>query len=149
MFAWCLYSLLAFGGRQGAAVVGFLGFMDRYRDEASCIAALATLRWPGGFACAGCNGRTAYQLVSRPRVFECVGCGRQHSVTAGTVFHRTRTPLRKWFAAAWLMAQDKRGVSALFLARELALRYDTARMHALKHRRTLCQSAVFTLHRLL
>jgi hypothetical protein len=35
-------------------------------------------------------------------------------VTAGTVFHRTRTPLRKWFAAAWLIGQDKRGVSALF-----------------------------------
>ena len=35
-------------------------------------------------------------------------------------------PLRKWFAAAWLIGQDKRGVSALFLARELALRYETA-----------------------
>src|SRR5205807_2146759 len=46
------------------------------------------------------------------RVFECAGCAQQHSVTAGTVFHRTRTPLRKWFAAAWLIAQDKRGVSA-------------------------------------
>jgi len=36
--------------------------------------------------------------------------------------------LRKWFAAAWLIGQDKRGVSALFLARELALRYDTAQL---------------------
>ena len=99
---------------------GFLAFMDRYRDEAACIAALAELRWPDGFLCAGCAGRTAYQLASRPRVFECAGCGQQHSVTAGTVFHRTRTPLRKWFAAAWLIGQDKRGVSALFLARELA-----------------------------
>src|SRR6516225_7110332 len=61
--------------------------------------------------------------------------GRQHSVTAGTVLHRTRTPLRKWFAAAWLIGQDKRGVSALFLARELALRYDTAWLmaHKLRH----------------
>jgi hypothetical protein len=52
-----------------------------------------------------------------------------------TVFHRTRTPLRKWFAAAWLIGQDKRGVSALFLARELALRYDTAWLmaHKLRH----------------
>ena len=65
-------------------------------------------------------------------VFECADCGRQHSVTAGTVFHRTRTPLRKWFAAAWLIGQDKRDVSALFLARELALRYDTAWLMAHK-----------------
>jgi transposase-like protein len=149
MFAYCVYSLLAFGGRQGAAVVGFLGFMDGYRDEASCIAALARLRWPEGFACAGCNGRTAYQLVSRPRVFECAGCGRQHSVTAGTVLHRTRTPLRKWFAAAWLMAQDKRGVSALFLARELALRYDTAWLMAHKLRHGLSERPEYALDGLL
>ena len=121
--------------RQGAVMSGFLTFMDGYRDEAECIAGLAQVRWPNGFVCAGCAGRTAYQLAVRPRVFECAGCGRQHSVTAGTVFHRTRTPLRKWFAAAWLIAQDKRGVSALFLARELALRYDTAWLmaHKLRH----------------
>ena len=82
---------------------GFLTFMDRYRDEAACIAALAELRWPNGSLCAGCAGRAAYQLAARPRVFECAGCGRQHSVTAGTVLHRTRTPLRKWFAAAWTL----------------------------------------------
>src|SRR6516164_1134314 len=121
--------------RQGPVMSGFLTFMDRYRDEAACIAALAELRWPNGFICARCAGRLAYQLAARPRVFECADCGRQHSVTAGTVFHRTRTPLRKWFAAAWLIGQDKRGVSALFLARELALRYDTAWVmaHKLRH----------------
>jgi hypothetical protein len=41
-------------------------------------------------------------------------------------------PLRKWFVAAWLIGQDKRGVSALFLSRELALRYDTAWLMAHK-----------------
>src|SRR6516165_10614054 len=80
--------------RQGPVMSGFLTFMDRYRDEAACIAALAELRWPNGFICARCAGRLAYQLAARPRVFECADCGRQHSVTAGTVFHRTRTPLQ-------------------------------------------------------
>jgi transposase-like protein len=128
---------------------GFLTFMDRYRDEAVCIAALAELRWPQGFVCAGCSGRLAYQLTARPRVFECAGCGQQHSVTAGTVFHRTRTPLRKWFAAAWLIAQDKRGVSALFLARELALRYETAWLMAHKLRHVLSERPEFPLDGLL
>jgi hypothetical protein len=45
---------------------GFLTFMDRYRDEAACIAALAELRWPNGFICVGCAGRLAYQLAARP-----------------------------------------------------------------------------------
>jgi transposase-like protein len=70
-------------------------------------------------------------------------------VTAGTVFHRTRTPLRKWFAAAWLIAQDKRGVSALFLARELALRYDTAWLMAHKLRHVLSERPEFPLDGLL
>lgn len=127
----------------------FLTFMDRYRDEAACIAALAELRWPKGFVCAGCAERTAYQLAVRPRVFECARCGQQHSVTAGTIFHRTRTSLRKWFAAAWLIAQDKRGVSALFLARELALRYDTAWLMAHKLRHALSERPEYPLDGLL
>src|ERR1700704_5204571 len=134
---------------QGSVMSGFLEFMDGYRDEAACIAALAQLRWPEGFVCAGCAGRTAYQLAARPRGFECAACGQQHSVTAGTVFHRTRTPLRKWFAAAWMMAQDKRGVSALSLARELALRYDTAWLMAHKLRHGLSERPEFPLDGLL
>ena len=49
--------------------------------------------------------------------------------------HKTRTPLRLWFAAAYLMGRDKRGVSAIFLARELGLRYETAlpMAHKLRH----------------
>src|SRR3979411_719032 len=128
---------------------GFLTFMDRYRDEAACIAALSDLAIPNGFVCAGCAGRLAYQLATRPRVFECAGCGRQHSVTAGTVFHRTRTPLRKWFAAAWLIGQDQRGVSALFLARELALRYDTAWLMAHKLRHVLSERPEYPLEGLI
>ena len=135
VFVLSVYPAPVLRWRQGPVMSGFLTFMDRYRDETACIAALAELRWPNGFICAGCAGRLAYQLAARPRVFECADCGRQHSVIARTVLHRTRTPLRKWFAAAWLIGQDKRGVSALFLARELALRYDTAWLmaHKLRH----------------
>src|SRR4249920_2416829 len=135
MFLLSAYPAPVLRWRRGPVMSGFLTFMDRYRNEAACIAALAELRWPNGFICAGCAGRLAYQLAARPRVFECADCGRQHSVTAATVLHRTRTPLRKWFAAAWLIGQDKRGVSALFLARELVLRYDTAWLmaHKLRH----------------
>src|ERR1700752_373341 len=135
--------------RQGPVIAGLLTFMERYRDEPACIAALAEWRWPNGFICAGCAGRLAYQLAARPRVFECADCGRQHSVPAATVLHRTRTPLRKWFAAAWLIGQDKRGVSALFLARELALRYDTAWLMAAKLRPGLRERPESPLDRLI
>jgi hypothetical protein len=87
------------------------------------------------FVCTGCGGREAWRLKARPRVFECAACHRQESVTAGTVFHRTRTNLTKWFLAAYLMARDERGVSARFLQRELGVAYQTAwtRAHKLRH----------------
>ena len=64
---------------------------------------------------------------------ECADCGRQTSVTAGTIFHHARTPLTMWFAAAWLMTSQKHGVSALGLQRALGLgSYQTA--WAMRHR---------------
>lgn len=57
----------------------------------------------------------------------CRSCRAQSSVTAGTVFDKTRTPLRSWFAAAWYATNQKHGVSALGLQRVLGLgSYETA-----------------------
>ncbi len=33
-------------------------------------------------------------------------------MTAGTIFHRTRTPLSSWFAAIWFVTSQKNGISA-------------------------------------
>lgn len=116
-------------------MAGLLDFAVRFGTEERCIEHLAGLRWPGGFVCSGCGGRVAWRLKARPRVYECGRCHRQESVTAGTVFHRTRTDLMKWFLAAYLMGRDKRGVSAKFLQRELAVAYQTAwtMAHKLRH----------------
>jgi len=59
--------------------------------------------------------------------FMCPQCQERSSVTAGTIFHRTRTPLTVWFAACWLFATGKDGVSALSLKRTLNIgSYQTA-----------------------
>jgi len=60
------------------------------------------------------------------RVHECRGCGYQGSVTAGTIFHKTRTPLRDWFWAIYRMSQGKKGISALQLSKEIGVSYPTA-----------------------
>ena len=78
-------------------MTGLLDFAARFGTEERCIEHLAGLRWPGGFVCSGCSGRVAWRLKARPRVYECGTCHRQESVTAGTLFHRTRTDLTKWF----------------------------------------------------
>jgi hypothetical protein len=121
-------------------VSDFLDFCAKYKDEPACIQALVDLKWPAGFTCGKCQGSKAYHLTTRPRVFECATCGHQHSITAGTVFHKTRTDLRKWFIAAFFIGHDKRGISALMLSRELAMRYDTAWLMCHKLRHALTES---------
>ena len=96
-----------------------------FPDEPACLDYLEWLRWPDGFRCPRCVGRAGWRLSSGR--WECAVCGRQVSVTAGTIFHRTRTPLRLWFAAAWEMTSQKHGVSALGIQRSLGLgSYQTA-----------------------
>ena len=57
----------------------------------------------------------------------CAGCSHRTSVTAGTIFDRTRTPLTVWFTACWLFLTAKDGVSALSLQRSLEIgSYQTA-----------------------
>ena len=127
-------------------MAGLLEFAVRFGTEERCIEHLAGRRWPGGFVCAGCGGQQAWRLKARPRVYECAGCHRQESVTAGTVFHRTRTDLSKWFLAAYLMGRDKRGVSAKFLQRELGVAYQTAWTIAHKLRHGLSEDPARPLH---
>jgi transposase-like protein len=118
-----------------------LEFVARFGTEDRCIEHLSGLRWPGGYVCAACGGREAWHLKGRARIYECRGCGHQESVTAGTIFHRTRTELPKWFLAAYLMGKDKRGVSAKFLQRELGVAYQTAWTIAHKLRHGLSEDA--------
>ena len=57
----------------------------------------------------------------------CRECVRQSTVTASTIFDKTRTPLRVWLAAAWYLTNQKQGMSALGLQRVLGLgSYQTA-----------------------
>ena len=63
----------------------------------------------------------------RRRLFECAACGRQTSVTAGTIFQDTRSPLTVWFRAMWTVTSQKTGTSALTLQQVLGLgSYQTA-----------------------
>lgn len=100
-------------------------FEARFATEAACRAYLAQLRWPDGFRCPRCGGTTAWPV--RGVLWECGGCGRQTSVTAGTVFQDTRTPLTAWFRAMWWVTNSKAGTSALTLQHLLGLgSYQTA-----------------------
>lgn len=100
--------------------------MDWFPDDAACLEYLEQMRWPSGFVCPRCGEPGEPYRASRHRLL-CRHCQSQSSVTAGTLFDKTRTPLRSWFAAIWYVTNQKHGVSALGLKRVLGLgSYQTA-----------------------
>ena len=101
-------------------------FEDWFASDQSCTAYLEKLRWPGGFCCPACAVLDTPGRATRGRLI-CRACRHQSSVTAGTIFDKTRSSLRVWFAAAWYITSQKQGVSALGLQRVLGLNsYQTA-----------------------
>lgn len=95
-----------------------LSFFEQFPDEASCERYLIEKRWPDGYHCPHCGHEKAWYLKAR-RSFECSQCHRQFSITSGTVFHRSKVPLREWFLAMHLIATSKKGMSTLALQRQL------------------------------
>ena len=106
--------------------LSLLAFQKRFRTEKACQKHLFELRWPQGYRCPRCRHDQAYFHRTR-HLYSCKACGYQTSLTAGTIFHKTRTPLRKWFWMIFLMGRQKSGASMLSLPRILEIRtYKTA-----------------------
>ena len=117
-------------------------FQQHFPDEAACVEYLFAARWPAGFACPGCGSSKAWALHTKAWTWECAGCGKQTSVTAGTIMHHSKLPLTTWFWAAYLMATHSNGISALQLQRQLALgSYKTAWLLCAKLRRSMVAPA--------
>jgi transposase-like protein len=112
-------------------------FQKAFSDEASWVAFLFKRRWPDGFVCSVCGKRRVAGLKSRPRLYQCLDCGRQTSITAGTTMHRSRLPLTAWFRAAHPMSTHSNGMSARHLEDQLGVTYKTAWLLTQKLRRSM------------
>jgi transposase-like protein len=124
-----------------------LEFQRRFPDERACTEYLFACRWPEGFRCPRCGHDVAWPVARRRAVWECAACHRQTSVTAGTVLHKTHTPLHLWFWGAYLMTTATPGISAVQLGRQLGLaRYETAWMMLHKLRRAMVNPEREPLH---
>lgn len=111
-------------------------FRQYFGEEQRCWAHWTRLRWPRGFVCPRCGGDSRGYMKAK-RVHECRGCGDQGSVTAGTIFHKTRVPLSDWFWAIYRLSQGKKGIWALQLSRELGVSSPTAWRMAHKIRKAM------------
>jgi len=126
-------------------ILSFFDFQKQFPDEEACFNYMVKIKWPQGFICPKCGHDRYYKVESR-KLFQCRKCGHQASVTAGTVFHKLRQPLLKLFWAAYLMASNKKGMSALELQRKLDISsYQTAWLLGHKLRKAMVSSGKFPL----
>jgi len=105
-----------------------LYFQRMFPDETACLRYLEKIRWPDGFVCGKCaTVGEPFRLSSHPRKLKCRSCQHLESVTADTVMHRSKSSIHVWFWAAYLVATQTPGISALELKKKLGIkRYETA-----------------------
>ena len=101
-------------------------FNRDYPDDATCLERLRQRRYPDGSICEKCGRETRYYRDAERQSYSCQWCGHHVHPTAGTIFHKSSTPLRLWFHAVYLMAQTRCGISAKQLERTLGVTYKTA-----------------------
>jgi transposase len=102
-------------------------FNRQFPDDAACLEHLKEQRFPGGVTyCDECQQeRKHYRIKGRP-VYSCDHCWTQISPMAGTIFEKSRTSLRLWYYAMYLMASTRCGISAKQIQREAGVTYKTA-----------------------
>ena len=93
--------------------LSLMQFQKKFGTEKACPKHL--------FRCPRCQHPEAFFHRTR-HLYICKACGYQASLTAGTIFHKTRTPLTKWFWMIWLMGRQKSGISMLALQRMLEIK---------------------------
>jgi transposase-like protein len=124
--------------RKPYGTLTLLDFQKRFPNEQACWDYLVRVRWPKGLRCPGCrSSRMGFHKTRR--LFECRVCKKQVSATAGSIFHKTRVPLRSWFWTIFFTATSKKGVPALYLQKHLGLNYRTAWLMAHKIRHAMIQ----------
>jgi transposase-like protein len=106
-----------------------------FNTDDKCLNYLEKLRWPTGVCCIACGSVKVSRITresktknKRKRLYQCLEpqCKHQFSPTAGTIFHDSHLPLRKWFAAIALVCEAKKGLSACQMQRHVKVNYRTA-----------------------
>jgi transposase-like protein len=100
--------------------MSLIEFQKKFSTEEACQEHLFQVRWPNGYQCPRCAHDQAYFHQNR-HLYQCKECGYQVSLTAGTIFHKTRTSLVKWFWMIFLMGRQKSGIAMTSLQRMLEI----------------------------
>jgi len=97
------------------------------------------IRWAdngGEPYCPKCGCTAIYAFTAR-RIFKCMACNSQFSVTSGTIFASRKMAIRDILAAIAIFTNGAKGHSALQLGRDLDCQYKTAFVLAHKIRESI------------
>jgi len=103
-----------------------LEFMQRFPDDAACLDHLMKLRYGESLECPKCGKEGKFHRLQKSPAYSCGWCGHHIHPMRGTIFHRSHTPLQKWFYAIYLFTTSRHGVPAKELQRQLSVSYETA-----------------------
>jgi transposase-like protein len=112
----------------------------QFPTQKDCIKHLEKVRWNDIPVCPYCNSKKQSPAPKEQR-YHCNGCNTTYSVTVGTIFHKTKCDLQKWFLAISLTLNAKKGISARQLARDIEVTKDTAWYMLMRIRKTFVDDA--------
>lgn len=101
-------------------------FETEFPNDDACLEWIKNLRWSEGIKCSECDKITKHHRVAGRPCYACDYCGHQVFPTAGTIFHKSSTPLKIWFRAIFQIATTRCGISAKQIQRETGVTYKTA-----------------------
>lgn len=105
---------------------GIREFQQQFPNDDACLEWLKDFLYPNGIVCPNCQKVTKHHKVASRKSYSCQECGHHVHPTAGTIYHKSSTPLTLWFYAVFLMSSTRCGISAKQLERELGVTYKTA-----------------------
>lgn len=100
--------------------------LHEFRDDDACLEWLKDQVFPDGIHCEPCGRVTKHHRIRSRRSYSCDRCGHHVHPTAGTIYHKSRTPLTKWFYATYLLSSVDPDLPITGLQRELGVTYKTA-----------------------
>lgn len=114
-------------GDHAETISTFELLTEHFATEQATIDRTANRRWHNGHDCPHCgvaNEITPWK--SRADHWRCRACRKMHSVRTGTVFERSRFPLRKWVYAMYLQQTARKGISSNQLSRQSSVTQKTS-----------------------
>ena len=110
---------------QTGGSISVFDFLELFPTEEAAIKHLESVRWGDTIVCPHCES----ERTSRQRQYQyhqCKDCRKKFTVRTGTVFERSHIPLHKWFFTIYLLETSRKGISSVWLAKQLGITQKSA-----------------------